>query len=401
MPAIKLTNSKLKELLGASTGSKSGVSYMDTEVKGLLLRIQPSSASWNIRYSLYGKQRRYKIGDASTIGLVSARKIALKLLTGIANDIDPHQDKRDRAASEITLTELMDQWYAYLGDTKKSKSYLKDCRLIITAIKKNKICQRTIASITPLDIEKYLNPFYSTKPYHHNRVRSAFIAAFKYAEKHEMVDRTPAKSLTKAPEQVREEVLTEVEFNKIISACHKIISDPSTVSTAHHPRITLSTYAILLMAYTGCRPADALAARWDGLDLKRSTWTRLASQTKQRKEQTVELSNAAMEMIKNIPRSPSSVYVFPSKSATGHLTEVRKTWSAICKVACVFNKNKYQLGKYVATMLMHNGASIKELQTIMAWESAATPLKHYAKVQKGECKKRLDQLFTRNHLNKM
>jgi integrase len=67
----------------------------------------------------------------------------------------------------------------------------------------------------------------------------------------------------------------------------------------------------------GTRRSELLSARWSDMDLEQKTW-RIPS-TKAGRPHLLPLPNAAVEILKALPRD--SEYVFPGSGATGHLAE--------------------------------------------------------------------------------
>lgn len=371
MAKILFTNPFIKSLLEAPD-----CEHTDQKISGLVIRKQGKTLTWALRYSVNGKQRRIKLGDYPLITLQKARELALNNLQLVTQKIDPVVEQQRTSSKGITFAEVAAGWLNSLSENKKSAVYIRKSGKFVDLITRSEVGKILIKDVKVYDLENFLNKYFNT-PFKHNRLRSAITAIFNRALRHEYIERNPAIGLPRAIETERNEVFS-VETYKAIVKQAEILNTKESLS-------------ILLMAFTGCRPTDAFRARWCDFDLNEGTWTRIATQTKQRKTQVVELSNKTISLLKNIPKQ-AEIWVFPSHSRSGHIEDVRKTWKKICKMADVVG-NLYQLRKFVATQLIKQGVNIKQLQKIMAWENAATPLKHYVKVGKGECKEQLDRLM--------
>src|SRR6516225_5689814 len=72
----------------------------DTHQRGLVLRVQPSGhRSWRVFYRVNGRARWYHIGDASSIGLTDARRIAARVSLAVAEGEDPEAERKAERSS--------------------------------------------------------------------------------------------------------------------------------------------------------------------------------------------------------------------------------------------------------------------------------------------------------------
>jgi integrase len=72
-------------------------------------------------------------------------------------------------------------------------------------------------------------------------------------------------------------------------------------------------FAILTAARTG----EAIGARWSEINLDGAVWTNPAERMKARRDHRVPLSEAAMALLRKLPRDPESDFVFISPMAKG------------------------------------------------------------------------------------
>ncbi|MBY6153359.1 Arm DNA-binding domain-containing protein [Vannielia litorea] len=105
MPLIKLTQTAVKELEAAP---EKQLLFRDTEVRGLALRVTPNGhKTFVFGYSVNGRERRMRIGDASTCTVVEAREAAKKLRREVDYGSAP-QEQRSQKASAPSMRELWD-----------------------------------------------------------------------------------------------------------------------------------------------------------------------------------------------------------------------------------------------------------------------------------------------------
>src|SRR5262245_19902702 len=67
----------------------------DTLQRGLALRVQPTGhLTWKCVYTVRGRGPRwYHLGNARSISLVEARRLAGKIMVAVAEGADPHADR--------------------------------------------------------------------------------------------------------------------------------------------------------------------------------------------------------------------------------------------------------------------------------------------------------------------
>ena len=117
----------------------------------------------------------------------------------------------------------------------------------------------------------------------------------------------PAARIKFYHEEKRDRFLSPEELRRVNSA---LVDEPNPYWRGYFP----------LSLLLGTRRSQLLSARWSDMDLEQKTW-RIPS-TKAGRPHLLPLPNAAVEILKTLPRS--SEYVFPGKGASGHLTEAAK-----------------------------------------------------------------------------
>lgn len=117
-----------------------------------------------------------------------------------------------------------------------------------------------------------------------NRVYADLKQMLDFALKRELIDRNPLDTITKrdvgGPETARARVLSADEARALAEALPGAGMAPSSV------------LAVWLILATACRVGEAMAARWDDVDLKARTWH--LPETKNQREHTIHLSAFAV-----------------------------------------------------------------------------------------------------------
>jgi integrase len=75
---------------------------------------------------------------------------------------------------------------------------------------------------------------------------------------------------------------------------------------------SISASALLFTILTGARTSETRGARWDEIDFERRVWTVPGERMKAKKEHRVALSDAALDLLRGLPRK--GPLVFPGKT---------------------------------------------------------------------------------------
>jgi len=149
---MKLTKRAIDSLRPGTTDQV----IFDEELAGFGIRVKPSGAkSWLIQYrNKHGRSRRYTLGSAAKFTPDQARKKAAKLFVSIDDGTDPADD-REAAKTALTVAQACDQ-YLEAGKGRIKAGTLAMDKSRIERHVKPLLGARTVASLTPADMEKFL-----------------------------------------------------------------------------------------------------------------------------------------------------------------------------------------------------------------------------------------------------
>jgi len=128
----------------------------------------------------------------------------------------------------------------------------------------------------------------------------------------------------------------------------------------------------LLCLYTGARKTNVQQMRWSHLDLGERIWTIPKEEFKTGKAKVVVLSAPAVEILLRRQASAASDFVFPSRSASGHLVEPKKSWAAVCKRAGIGNLRIHDLRRSLGSWQASLGASLPIIGKSLGHDSPAS-----------------------------
>src|SRR5262249_52260672 len=99
----------------------------------------------------------------------------------------------------------------------------------------------------------------------------------------------------------------------------------------------ISVNAIRMLLLTGARRCEVLGMTWEQVETEPGVWIKPSSLTKQKALHRVPLSPGARQLLEDMKRwrKPGECYVFPGRGPREQLTEIKKTWAAVCRKAGV------------------------------------------------------------------
>ena len=357
---MKYNDQFLKSLPQPARGNRI---WYDTEVKGLGLRITAAGAkSFVFNYRINGRERRYTLGpygkDLWT--LQRARRRAGDLRRMVARGEDPLGERID-ARDAPTVADLCDRFEAEHIPRKSARSQ-PDYKRVIRKDIRPELGTKKVAAVGFADIDALHQKI--TKrgaPYEANRMLRVTSKMFSLAIMWKMRTDNPVKGVEFNDEEKRERYLDpEKELGPLAKAL------------AEHPE-KQAVSIIRLLLLVGSRRGEVLAMRWAQLDLDNAIWTKLSAHTKQKKKHRVPLSDAAVQLLRDLRAEAEaaakaegvevSEWVFPSAdSETGHRVEIKKNWWAICKAAGITRTEMVKDKKGEVRPVVKHDARIHDLR---------------------------------------
>jgi len=288
---------------------------------GLALVVYPTgAAAWTLRTRVDGKSTDRRLGGytghAGTPGaltLKQARDAAGGMRVKVADGADPVTERRrvreaERQAAVEREKQKTFEEVAYLAHEAKSASFknAKHAAQWITTLQTYAfptIGEKPVADIRAGDVAETLRPIWHEKPETASRVAQRIAAVMRYAEAHGWTDRAPVKAALE-------------------------LLGPQRVAVDHHPALPVADVprfmAVLRAAegvgaralefaiLTAARSGEVRGATWREIDLKVKLWTVPGARMKRGKPHAVPLSDAAVALLKALPRGEPGDLLFPS-----------------------------------------------------------------------------------------
>ena len=303
---------------GAEVDRERDTFYWDYELSGFGLRVSRRGVkSYVVQYKgRDGRDRRLTLGKhGSALTLEQARKLAAKRLLEVRNDRDPAEERRVFAAAP-TVRDLATRFLAEHA-AKKSVSLRRNSEMLFRLYLLPALGGRKVADVRWEDLEK-IHGELRDRPYQANRFLSTCSKAWALAARWGWWPRempNPARGHDRHHEERRGQALDMPGLARLGEALRQ------------EGEGALPAAAFRFMLLTGCRPGEALGARWEAIDLEGRIWHLPASKAGPR---SVYLGRPAVEVLHGLPRC--GAFVFPGRGE-GPMADLKRLWERLVERA--------------------------------------------------------------------
>lgn len=370
MPTMPLTRALTKTPPPVPPGARK-LRIFDDRMSGFFMEVWPSgSITFYVRYrDARRRQREVRLGKLGDVTLDQARKRAQEIRAEASLGGDP-AGALDRQRAVPTFADFVEQRYLpYVDDRLRSA---RDHRSFYTNRLKPAWGSKRLDEVTPTDVADLQKGLHDEglAPGTVNRVTALVRRIFNLALRWEAFDgRNPAKHAEMRREQHRERFLSETELRALFLALDE---EPNQVAAG----------VLALLAATGARRGEALAARWEDIDLDRRLWTVPLSKSGRRRH--IPLSDLALRILNRQKRLPGCPWVFPGKDPEKHIEGVRKPWEkAKTQAGLAPDLRIHDLRHTFASRVLAGGASIHQIGQILGHSQIQMTMR-YAHLEKNQ-----------------
>jgi integrase len=303
---MKLTDTKIAKAKPGKHG----------DGRNLWLIVTPTGAKrWEFRYTLDGKSREMSLGPADLLDLDSARVRALELRKAIREGLDPlsvrSQVKKCRA---ITFREVAEDCIQSLIPTWTNAKSEGQWRQTLTTYAYPILGDRNVADITTDDVYAVLEPIWITKTETAGRLRARI---------EKVLDRATARRLRTGDNPARLKgnldhlLAKQSKVKRVKSHAALPYGEAADFMADLRGREGVAARALEFAILTAARTGEAIGAKWSEIELGAAVWTIPAERMKARRDHRVPLSDAAVALLRALPRDEVSDFVFISPMAKG------------------------------------------------------------------------------------
>jgi integrase len=270
----------------------------DGKITGLYLVLQPSGAkSWALRYRAAGKPAKLTLGPYPTLDLATARRRAQEALGEIASGKNPATDQKVVREAQKAANSTADRVEAVANSfveryVKRNvgASWARETERLLRVEVIPQIGGKRVGDVTRADIHNLLDEMVDRgSPINANRLLAVLRRMFNWCIERGLVERSPCNKLkAPSPEQARDRVLSDSELRVAWQAFERIGWPFGRIAQ--------------LLLLTGARRDEIAGARWNEIDLEGKTWTIAKERSKNGVAHEIPLSDAAIQIIKSLPR---------------------------------------------------------------------------------------------------
>ena len=286
-------------------------------VAGLYLYVSETGArSWVLRAMVGTKRRHLGLGGFPDVPLAEAKEKARKARDAIASGIDPIAQKREAAsqlkATQAAATTFKQAAAAYIeahGETWKNPKHRAQWASSLEMYVYPVVGALNVQDVGQEHVLKVLEPIWKTKTETASRVRGRVEAVLDWATvRGYRKGDNPARwkghldKLLAAPGKIQ-----KVEHHRALP-----IDDAPAFMTRLRDEDGMAARVLEFVVLTAARSGEARGATWAEIDQEARIWTVPAERMKAGREHRVPLTDAAIDLLKSLPRYDGSEHVFPA-----------------------------------------------------------------------------------------
>lgn len=288
---------------------------------GLYFRVSEfNTRLWAFRYTRAGKTREMGLGAYPDVTLKEARERAEKSRLLLRDDIDPI-DQRQAARSAmlaaretaLTFEQCATAYIAAKEHEWKNAKHGDQWRNTLAAYAFPVIGSLLVHHIDQTHILKILEPIWTTKTETASRLRGRLENILDYAtvRGHRKGD-NPARwrgHLDKL-------LATPTKVAKVSHHAALPYTEIGSFMADLRQQAGMGARALEFAIITAARSGEVRGATWAEVDIDQAVWNIPADRMKAGREHRIPLSNAALELLKYLPRTEGSKLIFPNTKGT-------------------------------------------------------------------------------------
>jgi integrase len=356
---IKITKRSVENLEPVPSGPL--VRY-DDKLAGFGVRVMTSGRRFYfVRYrNKHGRSRWFTIGQHGKVTADAARSMAQRILQAVAVDGSDPSGEREAFRTAPRVNELLDRYIAEHLEKRNRPTTIGRFKGIIEHDIRPELGHLTVAAVTRQDVHRLHAARHKT-PRQANLIVAVCSKIFNLAETWDMRPEgsNPCRKIERYRENHRERFLSAEELGRLGAILRQAESIGLTrkngVPTLYR-RVT--TAAIELLLFTGCRLSEVLNLKWDQINFADGKITLLM--TKSGHPQQVTMNAPARQVLKELEAAKGSEWVLPSVSSTKRPLSkagIEAAWTKLRAVAQLDDVRLHDLRHTVGTYAAQSGAN--------------------------------------------
>lgn len=389
------------QIIRALRPARKPFEVVDTEVKGFLLRVQPSGAM--TYYFSYrngeGRRRHYRIGNVEALSPAQARDQAILLAAKvIAGEDLQAEKKRRRRAAQLVRSRTLDGFLEHHYEP-WATSHRKSGAATIARIQSNfsHLMSRPLNEISLWVIEKWRSEQLKAGKARTtvNRDITALKACLARAVEWEVLDANPlaklrplrvdqlsrARYLSRAEESALRKAL--VDRNDRIRTRRRTANEwrrargrNTLQDLSRTPFADYLRPMVILAMNTGLRRGETFQLKWSDVDLHRRVLTVRGNYAKSGKSRYVPLNDEALLTLQLWKLSvEAEEYIFANREG-GQLTTIKSSWSRVLESADIADFRWHDLRHHFASRLVMKGVDLNTVRELLGHSDLSMTLRY-------------------------
>ena len=374
---------------------------VDTELKGYLLRVQPSGVK--TYYFSYrngqGKRKRYRIGNSESLSPAQARDQAILLSARVVAGEDIQEaKKRERQAAKLAMSQTLDGFLIHNYEpwaTSQRKSGVATVKRIRSNFEH--LMHRSLNDINLWVIEKWRSEQLKGGKAGTtiNRDITALKACLSRAVEWGVLNENPLQKLrpirTDNPSRARyltadeESSLRKTLRDRDEQLCQRRECGNKWRRERHKQELPdlatrfFSDYLhpmVLLTVNTGLRRGEVLQLKWSDVDLLQRKLIIRGDNAKSGKTRYVPLNDEALSTLQNWQRSAEAMdWVFPAHDG-GRMMSIKTSWKRVLKSAAIRDFRWHDLRHHFASRLVMKGVDLNTVRELLGHSDLSMTLRY-------------------------
>jgi integrase len=292
---------------------------------GLLLEVRGEKrAAWLFRFERRGRERWLGLGSAFVVSIEEARRRADAVRVQLANGIDPFAARdRARAAPPLPPRGLTFQKAAedfiIDADNWKNDKHRKQWKSTLARYAYPRIGAMDVGAIDTDDILDVLRPIWKAKPETGNRLRGRIE---KILDRARVIGKRNGDNPARWRGHLDKVFKPKSELKPVRHHPALPVEDVSAFFQELEVKEGVSPVALRFLLLTAGRTSEIVKARWPEVDLDARVWTIPGARMKGGREHRVPLTDAAVALLKSLPREDGSDFIFVGGKEGSHLSNM-------------------------------------------------------------------------------
>ncbi len=327
--------------------------HWDTHIRGFILTVRENGGrTYSLRYTDdRGTQRQLKIGDYEAITNEQARKAAQKYRAEVTLGGNPKQEKEQKKIIPLYAV-LADEHLAF------AKTHLRapeNTERVLRCHILPKWGRTPVDMMTSQAIAKWFadKREEGLAPATVEKIRIVLNRSFELALQWGTagVTTNPVRPIPRVKfNNAKERYLTQAEAERLQRA----------VKQSDNPQLR---NIIGLLLLTGARKQELLKAKWEHVDLERRLW--YIPVTKTGKPRHVPLSQAAIDIIEQLPRFDGCPWLLPNLNTLKPYSDIKRAWDTARRAAGLHNLRIHDLRHSAASFMINAGVDLYAVGKIL------------------------------------